>query len=170
MKNRAFLYVPTSSSYLNYLELNTATGKVGNLGNSTYSYDYISMLYLAENEDLLFASNGSYFRTDTMQLAGKLAFTGYMQSLSHSTQMDETLVMASTDPTYSSLRTYQSSYKRYVGALFVPDTDLTLPLIGGAQSYGIQIYHSAAGKQVALVQTVNSQQYGTGAKYYVLAR
>lgn len=170
LKNRAFLYVPSSSSSINYIDINATTGKVGN-NSSAYSYDYINGLYLSENEDLLFTSTGSYFRTDTMQSAGKLSYTGFMQSLSHSSQMEETLIMSSTEGYYPSYnRVYQSSYKRYVGALFLPDTDLTLPLIAGEQSYGMQIYHSATGKQIALVQTVSNQQNGSGAKYYVIAR
>jgi hypothetical protein len=170
IKNRVFLYTPGSSSYLNYLELNATTGKLGNMGGGIYGSDYFSMIYLSETEDLVFTSSGSYFRADTLQSAGKLAYVGTMQSLSHSAAMDETLVMSSSDPYYTNARTYQASYKRYIGALFVPDTDLMLPIIAGQQSYGIQIYHSAAGKQVALVQTVSAQQNGTGAKYYVLAR
>jgi hypothetical protein len=34
----------------------------------------------------------------------------------------------------------------------------------------IQIYHSATGKQFALVQTGSALQNGAGAKYYVMAR
>lgn len=171
LKDRVFLYEPGSSYSINPLVLDATTGKVGALSNGVSNNSYVNSLYLSENQDLLFSSSGSIYRTDTLVTAGKLSYTGTMQSLSHSSQMEETLVMSTTQggyPDYS--RTYQASYKRYVGALFLPDTDLTLPLIAGKQSYGIQIYHSATGRQVALVQTGTSSQNGAGAKYYIMAR
>ncbi|WP_426103653.1 PKD domain-containing protein [Massilia sp. TSP1-1-2] len=172
LKNRTYLYASSSSGYMYYADIDALTGKVGNTGSSAYNYDYVSSIYLSENDDLLFTSSGAYYRTDTLVAAGRLSYTGMMQSLSHSAHNEETLVMsyvAGSYPDYNS-KTYQSSYKRYVGALFQPDTDLTLPLIAGQQSYGIQIYHSSTGKQVALVQTVTSLSTGAGAKFYVLTR
>jgi hypothetical protein len=68
------------------------------------------------------------------------------------------------------LRTYQASYQRYVGAMFLPDGAITLPVIDAAQSYGINIFHSANGNHVALVQTGSAVQNGAGVKYYVATR
>lgn len=165
--NRAYL---SNSSYITSLAIDSTTGKVSSaMGH--YSYDAIGSLYLSENEDILFTSSGAMHRTDTLANAGKLSFTGTMQSLSHSAQTNETLVMpvvAGAWPDY--LPTYSSALKRYVGALFVADTDLTLPIISGQQSYGISIHHSANGRQVALVQTVTNVRNGAGVRYFVVVR
>ncbi len=171
LKQRAFLASGSYSS-IHAMEIDAATGKVGAVTQSASNYyDTAGQLYLSENQDLVFSSSGSFFRTDNLQYAGKLSYTGAMQSLSHSSQLSETLVMLYSQgnyPDYS--RVYGSSYKRFAGALFLPDSDLALPTIGGLQSYGIQIYHSATGKHVALVQTGSQSQFGVGSKYYVLTR
>ena len=176
LKQRAYFSAGNYSSSVHGVDIDPLTGKVAtqtitSSSSSSNYYNMINQLYLSENQDLVFASSGSYFRSDNLQYAGKLSYTGNMQSLSHSSQLSETLVMLTSEgnwPNYG--RVYNASYKRFAGALFLPDTDLALPLIGGLQSYGIQIFHSATGKHVALVQTGSSMQFGVGSKYYVLAR
>ena len=71
-------------------------------------------------------------------------------------------------PNYDS--TYQASYQRLVGALFLPDTAISLPVVDAARSDGINIFHSANGSHVALVQTGSATQNATGVKYYVTTR
>ena len=100
----------------------------------------------------------------------------YLCSMSHSAAADEALVMLGTlttsygyPPTVTNI-TYQSSYQRYQSALFLPDTSIALPLIGGEQSYGLNIFHSANGNHVAVVQTGSASKNGTGLKYYVVTR
>jgi hypothetical protein len=55
-------------------------------------------------------------------------------------------------PSYASI-TYPSSYLRFSGALLNLDMPLSLPQIESQQSYGIDIFHGAAGAHVVLVQT-----------------
>ncbi len=170
-KGRA-LSVDLQSGYaIKYFDIHAASGKVTATGAGS-SNNYIgTQLYLAESEDLVFTSNGTYFRTDTLDYAGKLVFTDSMSSLSNSAAAEETLVMTTTQsgwPDYAP--TYATTYKRFVGGLFLADTDLALPTIGGAQSYGLNIFHSANGKHIALVQTGTSAKFGPGVSYYVLTR
>lgn len=157
---------------LSYFDIDASTGKVERRFSGAGSYNIGNKLFLSENEDLVFSSAGNYFRASSLELAGKLTFTGTIQSISNSSQMDETLMMVGTQsynyPDYGT--NYQASYKRYVGALFLPAADMPLPLINGSQSYGLQIYHSATGKHVALVQTMTAAPAGAGAKYYVVTR
>ncbi|QYF95378.1 PKD domain-containing protein [Massilia sp. PAMC28688] len=168
-RNRVFL--SQNSGYITSLEIDGATGKVGAATNSGYLYETTGQLYMTDNEDILFTSSGTMYRADTLKSAGKLTFTGLVQSLSHSSSNDETLIMPYTFDYYNANgRTYSSSIHRYVGGLFVADTNLALPAINGQQSYGIQIHHSAAGRHVALVQTMSANQNGAGLKYYVLVR
>jgi hypothetical protein len=173
-KGRALAVSPSQSSYyMQYFDIDAATGKVNKSGNSSYSnYSSIgTQLFLSENEDLVFTNVGTFYRTDTLAYAGKLVYTGTMNSLSNSSSADETLLMLTTQGSWPDYAvSYSASYKRYVGALFLADTDLTLPTIGGLQSYGINIFHSANGKQVALVQTGSSTKFGAGTAYYVLTR
>lgn len=161
-----------TSSTFTYMDIDVVTGKISRTGNSPYSNATIgTQLFLSETEDLVFNSAGSYYRTDTMLYAGKLAYTGSMTSLSNSSAAEETVMMTSSQggwPDYAT--TYAASYKRFMGALFLADTDLALPTIGGAQSYGVNIFHSASGKHVALVQTGTSTKFGAGVSYYVLTR
>ena len=171
VKNRVFLASSPNGYDFSSIELDPATGKV--LGNErTSTNNYVgAALFLSSNEDLLFTSSGSFYRTDTLALAGRLAYTGTLQSLSHSSDPDEALVMLTAPGSYPDYgNNYQASYKRYVGALFLPEPDLALPVINGAQSYGVQIYHSATGKHVALVQTMTAAAAGAGARYYIVTR
>jgi hypothetical protein len=161
-----------ASSTISYMDLDAVTGKVARSGSSPYSNSGIgTQLFLSENEDLVFSNAGSYYLTDTLAYAGKLVYTGSMISLSHSSAAEETVLMTSMPgnwPDYGT--TYAASYKRFMGALFLADTDLLLPTIGGAQSYGLNIFHSASGKHVALVQTGTNVKFGAGVSYHVLTR
>ena len=172
-KGRTLSVMGNQSSYdIRYFDIDAASGKVTKTGTSPYSnYTFGTQLFLAETEDLVFTNSGTYYRTDTLTYAGKLVYTGAMHSLSNSAAAEETLLMTSTQggwPDYGVA--YSTSYKRFVGGLFLADTDLVLPAIGGAQSYGVNIFHSAVGKHVALVQTGSSAKFGSGVSYYVLTR
>lgn len=166
------LSVEGQSSYsIRAFDIDATTGKVSGTSTASMSNVISNQLFLAESEDLVFSSNGNYFRTDTLAYAGKLSYTGTMHSLSNSSPTEETLVMTTAQgvwPDYTP--SYPSVYKRFAGALFLPDTDLALPTIGGAQSYGVNIFHSANGKHVALVQTGSNIKFGPGVSYYVLTR
>lgn len=162
----------TVSYDIKYFDIDAASGKVSKSGTSPYSnYSYGTQLFLSENEDLVFTNAGTFYRTDTLAYAGRLVYTGTMGSLSHSSAAEETLITLTTQgnwPDYGI--TYPASYKRFVGALFLADTDLALPTIGGLQSYGVNVFHSGSGKHIALVQTGTAAKFGAGASYYVLTR
>lgn len=173
-KNKAFLISTGLSPVdISYFTVDPKTSKVLSSGDSPYHGDYPMYLplYLSETEDLLFTAAGNYFQTDTLKYAGRFTMSGQLASLSHSASMDETLLIATTSggyPDYAA--TYPAVYKRYTGALFLPAADLSLPAIGGDQSYGIGIYHSADGHHVALVQTGAATQNAAGVKYYLIYR
>ena len=151
-----------------------AGGAVSQTGDSPYHGDYAmsAPFYLSANEDLLFTTSGTYFRTDTLQYAGRLTLSNNLQSMSNASAAGETLVMTSSNPSgsYPPTVTYAPNYQRFTGALFLPDTDIALPAIGGQQSYGIGIYHSANDNHVALVQTGSATQNAAGIKYYLVTR
>lgn len=174
LKNKVFLVEQgLSPSDIDFFTIDQATGKVGSTGDSPYHGDYAmsTPLFLSGNEDLVFTAQGNYFRTDTLRYAGKFNMTGSMLSMSHSSDADEALVLQPASSDYwNSQSTYKDSYLRFTGALFLPEAAITLPVIDSAQSYGINIFHSANGNHVALVQTVTAAQNGTGAKYYVSTR
>jgi hypothetical protein len=71
---------------------------------------------------------------------------------------------------YASPTQYPASYKRFTGSLLFPAADVPLPLVGGLQSYGIDIFHDPSGKHVMLVQTGTSQVNGAGALYFLIVR
>lgn len=173
-KNKAFLIAAgLSPSDISYFTVDAKTNEVLTTGDSPYHGDYAmySPLYLSESEDLVFTAAGNYFQTAGLKYAGRLSMTGQLTSMSQSAAMDETLAIATTGGSYPDYAaTYPSVYKRYTGALFLPAADLALPLVGGKQSYGIGIYHSADGHHIALVQTGSALQNATGIQYYVTYR
>ena len=166
LKNKVFfMELGLSPADISFFSINPATGIVSGHGESPYHGDYSMSvpLFLNGSEDLVFTAMGNYFRTDTLRYAGKLTMTGGVLSMSHSSEADEALVL----PTGS---TYAASYLRFSGALFLPESAVTLPVIASAQSYGIAIFHSANGNHISLVQTGTAVQNGSGARYYVSTR
>nr|WP_229262377.1 Ig-like domain-containing protein [Duganella guangzhouensis] len=158
---------------INYFTTDVTTGAVVKYGDSPYHGDYPIgyALFLSSKEDLVFTSAGNYFRTDTLTYAGQLNLTGTMVSLSQSKDGLETLAIAAANgsyPDYAS--TYPAAYKRYTGTLMLYASDLSFPSIDGQTSYGREIFHSAGGSHVALVQTGSAVQNGSGLKFYLIYR
>jgi hypothetical protein len=176
LKRRAFVVSDGLSPVdIDYFDLD-ANGKVTTIGESPYHGDYAmgAPLFLSANEELLFTSAGTYFRTDNLAYVGKLNRGGIV-SLSHSAGADEALAIGATGtygsyPNYGYVYTYEASYQRYTGPLLFPDNDIALPVIGGSQSYGMAIFHSANDNHVAIVQTGSASANAAGLKFYVVAR
>jgi len=166
-----------SPADISYFTLD-ANGKVATTGDSPYHGDYAMSgpLFLSARADLVFTGQGTYFNTDTLAYAGKLAMTGTVASLSHSAAADEAIVMGSVgtygynNGVYGYQYTYEASYHRFTGPLLFADIDVALPLIGGSQSYGVAVFHSANENHVALVQTGGASSATAGLKYYVVLR
>ncbi|MBA5606248.1 hypothetical protein H3H36_12875 [Duganella sp. FT3S] len=157
---------------ITYFTINPDTNAVGQVGDSPYHGDYpIGLrLFLSHNEDVVFTSVGTYFRTDKLTYLGKLDLNGSLISLSQSGG-GETLALAATTggyPDYANI--YPAAYQRYTGALMQASGELTLPVINGLPSYGRAIFHSAAGYHVALVQTGGALQNAAGLKFYLTYR
>lgn len=178
VKRKAFaLSEGLSPVDISYFTLD-ANGKVATSGDSPYHGDYAMSgpLFLSANEDLVFTGQGTYFRTDTLTYVGKLGMTGTVASLSHSAAADEAIVTGSTgtygyyNGVYSYQYTYEASYHRFTGPLLFAGADVALPSIGGSQSYGVAVFHSANDNHVALVQTGGAASTATGLKYYVVLR
>lgn len=172
-KHKAFLMSSgLSPADIDYFTLDATTGAVTKAGDSPYHGDYwmSTPLFLSGNEDLLFTSSGTIFRTDTLQYAGKLLLNEAVLSMSHSSTADEAIVLTAAPAQWSGPLVYESSYHRFTGALFLPGADITLPTIGGQQSYGIGIFHSANDNHVALVQTGSATQNAAGITYYLVTR
>jgi hypothetical protein len=161
---------------VDYFSIDPASGIVMSSGDSPYHGDYLmgSPLYLSGDDQLLFTSHGNWFRTDTLQYRGQL--TGIertMVGFSHFAPAQEALAlpgMPSSATVYPYPPDLPAVYKRYTGSLLLPDRDLTLPTIDGAQAYGRKIFHSNNGSHVVLVQTGHARVDGSGASYFVIAR
>ncbi|WMW80929.1 Ig-like domain-containing protein [Undibacterium cyanobacteriorum] len=172
--NKVFLMEQgLSPADIDYFSFNPSTYQALKFGDSPYHGDYYMSvpLYLSENQNILFTSNGNYFRTDTLQYAGVLSGVTRPLSLSNSATLNETLVLqGSVSNSYPYASTLPTSYMRFSGALFLPDTEMSLPLLAGQQTYGLKIFHSASGKHVVLVQTNSNEINGSGARYAVITR
>jgi hypothetical protein len=162
---------PADISYFSYAsDTNLVTGA----GESPYHGDYYmnTPLFLSGDQSLLFTASGTYFDTSTLRYAGQLVGVTSMLGFSHSSAAEEALVLQGTSgsPYYPYTPNYPSSYMRFTGPLLFQDTDLALPTINGAQSYGLQIFHSAGGSHVMVVQTGSNEPMSSLARYYVVAR
>lgn len=175
LKHKGFVVSANSTNEI--YSFSISSDIASSLVSTGYRYDYTSALpfFLSASEDLLFTGTGNYFRTDTLKYAGKLAVTNSLVSVSQSDSADEAIAMGYTTGTYDFNtgtygRVYESSYHRFTGALFYAAADVTLPVIGSAQSYGIGIYHSANNNHIALVQTGSATAGDAGLKYYLVTR
>lgn len=160
-----------------------ATALVTQIGDSPYHGDYPmgGRLFLSAAEDLVFTGAGTYFATNTLKYAGRLALNAQpggqpgqpgpqLSSLSQSPN-GETLALAAVPgwyPDYAS--TYPAAYQRFTGPLMLAAGELAFPKIGEQPSYGIKIFHSAADHHVALVQTGSDRSGAAQAKYYLIYR
>jgi Bacterial Ig domain len=175
-KNRVlFMAYGLSPSDISYFTIDPVAHTILTAGDSPYhgNYSLGDTFYLSGNQDLVFTSIGTYFLTETLSYAGALQIgTGAIQSMSHSSSIDEALVlqMSWTGSNYPSTPVYNPYYKRFYGALFLEDADIPLPQIGGQQSYGIQIFHSANDEHVVLVQTGSDVALDSAAQYHVIYR
>ena len=169
-----FMPLGLSPADISYFSFDPATSQVTAAGDSPYhgSFPMSVPLYLSGDQNLVFTSVGTYFDTSSLEYAGRLSgVTGGVQSLTHSAVSGEALVLVpSADGYWGDPVRYPAAYKRFTGALLLPDADLALPVIGGAQSYGLQIFHSNSGRHVMLVQTGCDQALCEGARYHAVAR
>lgn len=168
----------SSSSSVSTFTIDPKTNAVLTNGTTYGDYTMTSPFYLSPKEDLLFSSNGMYFNTDTLKYVGRFILgannstANSVASLSYSPTKSEVLMMESSyayvSPAYDT--TYLTSYKKYSGDLLFPAGTVSLPVIGGEASYGIGIFHTAAGDSVALVQTGGAQKNSARLKYYLVYR
>lgn len=174
LKRAFFLSEGLSPGDIGFFDIGS-NNLVSGSGDSPYHGDYPMMapFYLAGDESLLFTAFGTYFRTGDLRYGGRLAGINTMLGFTHSAAAQEALAlpaMPSSATSYPFPPDYPAAYKRYAGPLLLPDTDLALPLLNGAQAYGMGIFHSANGSHVVLVQTGTAAQDGVGASYHVIVR
>jgi hypothetical protein len=157
---------------ISYFTTDPASNAVTTYGDSPYHGDYPigSTLFLSAKESVVFTSAGTYFRADTLRYVGNLNLTGTLASLSQSDAL-ETLVIAATNGGYPDYAlSYPRVYYRYTGELLQRAADLSFPAVDGQVTYGRNIFHSAGGSHVALVQTGSALQNATGLKFYLIYR
>jgi PKD domain len=153
--------------------IDRVTGALGSTADSPYHGDFTmgNPLWLSADQSLLFTASGNYFRTSDLRYGGTLGSAVF--SLSHSASADELVALqnGSTGFYYQQQPTqYPAVYKRYTGSLLSAANDVALPLVGGAQSYGLAIFHAADDRKVMVVQTGSEQPQASGLAYYLLLR
>lgn len=157
------------------INLDPSTGNTTGNGQAPYWGDYpmVAPLYLSDDQSLLFTSAGTYFSTADLTYVGTFNLGVPIQSMSYSSAAQEAVVLPTVNDSgsYSNSPTdYPSAYKRFTGSLLFPAGDVPLPMIGGQQSYGLQIFHNSSGGHVIIVQTGTSQVKGNGALYFLVVR
>lgn len=164
---------------ISYFATDPTSKAVTAYGDSPYHGDYPmgSTLFLSSKEDVVFTSTGTYFSTDTLRYAGKLAlkgtssYTGSIVSLSQSSALETLAIEGTYDYYYPNYAwTYPATYRRYSGAQMQFASDLSFPVIDGQPTYGRYIFHSAAGSHVAVVQAGSALQTASGLQYYLIYR
>lgn len=163
-----------SPSDISWFSFDRTSGNVTAAGDSPYHGDYSLgvPLWMSGNDSLVFTRYGTYFRSDTLNYAGRLAGVSSMTGFSHSAATQEALVLqpSSYEGNYPYTPLYPGSYLRFTGAFLLPDSSMTLPPVGGLPTYGIHIFHSSGGSHVALVQTGTASANGPGIAYHLVTR
>ncbi|QKY04528.1 hypothetical protein G3257_21270 [Janthinobacterium lividum] len=173
-KNKAFVAQGYTSA-ITYFDIDPQSNAVLSNDHTYLDYPSGAPFFLSSKEDLLFTAAGTYFSTDTLKYVGRFILStdgSSVLSMSYSPTKAEALVLE-TSYNYGypvSNVIYEASYRRFSGELLFPDGNVSLPYIGGEPSYGIGIFHTAAGDPVALVQTGGAQKGTARAKYYLVYR
>lgn len=166
-----FLSGGLSPAQIYYITLDPTTGNTVGGGQAPYWGDYAMTypLWLSSDQSLLFTAAGTYFSTADLSYLGNFN-VGFVQSMSHSSVIQEAAVMTLTSNGYGVPAQYASAYKRFTGSLLFPASDVSLPLLNGQQSYGLWMFHNASAGHVMIVQTGTSIANGTGALYFLVVR
>ena len=161
-----FISQGLSPSEIYGFSFDPVASQVTTVAGSPYwgNYPMYSPLWLASDDSLLFASSGDFFRTDTLAYAGQLSGVTSMYAFSHSASLQEALVLVRDVTTGG----YPAGYLRFSGAFLFPDSGVALPTVGGHQAYGLNVFHSAAGSHVVLVQTGSNGVDGQSVTGYSL--
>lgn len=153
--------------------IDPTTGTLGSASDSPYHGDYSmgNPLWLSADQSLLFTASGNYFRTSNLNYGGTLG--AVMFSLSHSASAGELVALQNVTGGYfysQQPTQYPAAYKRYTGSLLFAANDVALPTVGGAQSYGMAIFHAADDRKVMVVQTGSNLPQASGLQYFLLLR
>jgi len=153
-------------SSLSWTGVNVSTGSfTGSNGQAQSNYSAINPMWLSGDESLLFTGGGSYFRTSDLQYVGTLGTAAL--SVSHSATAAEAIAVTTNG---SNTSQYAEVLKRFTGSLLFPAGDVRLPLINGAQSYGLAVFHASDDKRVAVVQTGSNEIQASGVQYFLIVR
>ncbi|MEO6276971.1 hypothetical protein, partial [Roseateles sp.] len=153
-------------SSLSWTGVNVGTGSfTGSNGQAPSNYSASNPMWLSGDESLLFTSGGSYFRTSDLQYLGTLGMAAL--SVSHSATAAEAIAVTNNG---SNTSQYAEVLKRFTGSLLFPAGDVRLPLINGAQSYGLAVFHASDDKRVTVVQTGSNEVQASGVQYFLIMR
>lgn len=156
-----------SPSKLTYLKLDPRNpSSVQSSGDWPYHGDYYAYMPIALNaqQSLVFDRNGIVARTSDLKFAGRIDLGGSLINVSASSDDSELLALGWNGSLLS------SSYTLLDPSLLLARNTLSLPTIGGQQSYGLALFHSAADRHVGVVQTGGSDTSTSGKRYWVFAR
>jgi PKD domain/Bacterial Ig domain len=164
-----------SPNDIHYLEYNPVSHKYVRGGDSPYHGDYAmgSVLWLNEDQSIVFTNAGTTFNADTLTYAGRIDDIAGATSISQSLAASELLVTINGSEAsnyYYSSPLYLPSYRRLVGAYYSRVADVSLPLVDGKQSYAMKVFHSAAGKHIVLVQVGSNVPGAAASTYHVIYR
>lgn len=174
LKNKIFVMSQgLSPADISFFTIDPATNNVIDSGESPYHGDYSmsTPLYLSETQDLLFTSSGNIFNTSNLRYAGALTLPlgEGIVSMSNSLAKEETVVLSGKQEWYPApITALPSKYQIFSSALFFPAGSGDLPVIEGKQTYGMKVWHNAAGRRIVLVQQGSATQQAAGVKYFVL--
>lgn len=174
-KNRYYVIeYGISPSDINYLEYDPVTHNYVKGGDTPYHGDYAmgGVLWLNEDQSMVFTSAGTMFNSDTLTYAGRIDDISGATSFSQSKASSELLVTVNgTDGGYySSSLTLLPSYRRFQGAYYSRVGDVALPLVDGKQSYAYKVFHSSLGRHVVLVQVGSNVPGAAASTYHVIYR
>jgi PKD domain len=175
--NRLVAFSECCSSSLQLTTVDPTTSLLAHVATSgNLNYVAGTASWLTGDQAYLVNSASSLYRASDFTLLGTLlnpnnSGTQRLLSFSHSAAADEAIglelpvaVCCDYSPRLPSV------FKRWTGAFFFASADITLPRIGGEQSYGLAVFHAADNKRVLLVQTGSDRQVALGLRHYLVLR
>ena len=170
VKKRMYHFDAVGTNQLvKYFDVSPTTGKVSAPGQTNYgpTGQISPAFFLVQGDEVLLGRNRDFLLTGTTpSYAGTWSASGAtaLQSASESPSTGETIMLTISGGLLRPL------YSRFTNVTMTYVQDVALPQVNGLPAYGVGVFHSAAGKQVFVLQTGTAIPNNAGASYHVVIR
>jgi hypothetical protein len=155
----------SSPSSMSYTMFDPVTHTVVRSGSGSVGG---TQFWLSEDQSFFFGYGGAMYKTATMSSAGSISDLSMAYAISQSATTQEVVFLAFSQ-VVGGQYSYPSAFSRLVGPYMTRDADVSLPMINSKQSYGVNIFQTAAGRPAVLVQ-VGSNVTSVAVTYHLVVK